>query len=124
MKYPLRFSRILLSILVVVLVFGFIQCTESDPPPAGDGYQATATFTGQDFRKCACCGGLIVNFRGDTVQRMSPDSLSYLVLNQPDSIGLNNDSLRFPFHMRVDYQVDSFPCARTNRIRLSRWKRM
>ncbi len=64
-----------------------------------------AVITGYDGRKCACCGGLMINFENIT-QSYTGDF--YLIDNSSD-LGLANAT--FPLYASVTYTVSSNTCG-------------
>jgi hypothetical protein len=65
-----------------------------------------AVITGFDKRLCACCGGLVINFEGDTSFNSSN---YYLVINKPEEFGIAYDS-QFPIYVNVDWEKISDGC--------------
>jgi hypothetical protein len=104
------------TFFTILFVVVLLSCTKQNPTPTSTSYMNTITFTGYDARKCMCCGGLIGNFRGDTTSRIVPDSLSFLVVNQSDELGIDNRDMRFPFSLNVDWEEQSACAGRRIKI--------
>ncbi|MBL7999004.1 MAG: hypothetical protein JNL32_10250 [Candidatus Kapabacteria bacterium] len=103
-------KRHLIPVLLVVILLGSGCTKETVTPASTPAYMNTVTITGFDARKCACCGGYIGNFRGDTTHRIAPDSLSFLLDNSATELGVDATTTAFPFKLNVDWQEQT-PCA-------------
>lgn len=62
-------------------------------------FQKKAVITGFDYRKCACCSGLMVNFTNDTVPYRSAFSL---VRNRAEDLGISRNG-PFPVYVSIDF---------------------
>ncbi|HYF32682.1 MAG TPA: hypothetical protein VD993_16265 [Chitinophagaceae bacterium] len=65
-----------------------------------------AIITGFDPRMCACCGGLLINFDGDSIPMSGK---WHLVKNDPASLGITGSS-NFPIHATVTYEMQTPSC--------------
>jgi hypothetical protein len=81
-----------------------------------------AVITGFDSRLCPCCGGLMINFIGETQPYKGE---FYLITNDPSELGIANNSV-FPIRMKVDWTQNGVGCASGaigNLIKITRFKR-
>jgi len=59
-----------------------------------------AIITGFDLRKCACCGGLMITFNGET----TPNAGDFkLISNNPADLGISAND-KFPMHVYVEWK--------------------
>jgi hypothetical protein len=72
---------------------------------SGTRSMADAILTGYDARSCACCGGLMVTFNGET----QPYSGEFKLIKNTDAIGISSNA-RFPIHVELDWTTDSTKC--------------
>lgn len=63
-------------------------------------FMATGAITGFDLRKCGCCGGLMINFDGNT-QAYTGDF--WLIKNNPAELGIDT-ATAFPVYIKIDYE--------------------
>lgn len=77
-----------------------ISCRKS----AKDENVVHAVITGYDPRMCACCGGLMINFDGQTDPGFSTDY--YLIKNDPASLGITANTI-FPVHANVTWTLET-----------------
>ncbi|MFT5512903.1 MAG: hypothetical protein ACI8SE_001302 [Bacteroidia bacterium] len=84
------------SIFIVgaIAVLGLLSC-EKDPTPTVNGI-----ITGQDFRKCACCGGWFVEV-GDSTFR-------FYEIPKTNVLNLDNETL--PLEVSIDYTQEDGRC--------------
>ena len=78
--------------------------------------------TGFDSRMCPCCGGLMINFSGETQPYKGN---FYLITNDPSELGITNNSA-FPIRIKVDWTQDDVVCtsgAIGNLIKITRYKK-
>jgi hypothetical protein len=90
---------------ILLLVFGlflFPSCNKKKTVPS---FQK-AVITGFDYRKCGCCGGLLINFSNNT---NSFDGEYRLVSNDPVELGID-DSTVFPVYLKVRWEIDRSRC--------------
>jgi hypothetical protein len=86
------------------------------------GFMNNAVITGFDSRMCPCCGGLMINFIGETQPYKGE---FYLITNDPPELGISNNSV-FPIRIKVDWTQNGVGCtsgAIGNLIKLTRFKR-
>ena len=81
----------LVSVLVLLLVANG-SCKKADD------YMADAVIVGYDPRMCACCGGLMISFKGPTTVFDADDKT---INNAPD-LGLSPNEA-FPLYVQVNY---------------------
>lgn len=63
--------------------------------------------TGMDYRKCACCGGLMITFSNDP----KPYSAEFFNIGQmPPNTGIS-DSSTFPIYVKVKYSKPTSTCG-------------
>ena len=68
--------------------------------------------TGWDPRTCLCCGGLMINFEGNT----NPfDGDFYLISNDAAELGITGKT-KFPVRMNVNWVKDTTVCRLANYI--------
>ena len=113
-------------LIAVLTIAGLNSCRnetlEPDPTkkdPNKKEYMNTITITGYDLRMCACCGGYIGNFVGDTNTKHTTNVEQYLIDNSPEELGLHVADVRFPFTLNVDWEK-STTCTTFNRIRFTK----
>lgn len=63
--------------------------------------------TGFDARACPCCGGLMINFKGETQPYKGE---FHLIRNNPSELGITNTST-FPIYIKVDWTLQATGCA-------------
>lgn len=85
-------------------------------------FMNNGVITGFDSRTCPCCGGLMINFIGETQSYKEP---FYLITNNPSELGINNSST-FPIYIKVDWTQEGVGCASGgigNIIKITRFKK-
>lgn len=84
---------------------------------SSDTRMTDAVITGYDYRKCACCGGLMINFNNDP----EPYSGSfYQVHDLPANAGISEQT-SFPLYVRVTWQPVEGGCGNSiNILRLDK----
>ncbi len=107
---------ILKSILVSVLLSALLFSCKKEY--SYESKLRNAIITGFDKRKCACCGGLVINFEGNT---QSSQGMEYLIDNNSFEFGIDPVTASFPIACRVEWVpvdrcVDGF-------IRITKFKR-
>lgn len=63
-----------------------------------DDYMTEAVIVGYDPRLCACCGGLMISFKGPTTVFDADDK----TINNAADLGLGPNET-FPLHVQVNY---------------------
>lgn len=91
------------GLLTIVLITTFalgVTCKRTNRTnlnvQSGDGI-----ITGQDQRQCPCCGGLMINFIGETKPYTGT---FYLIDNDISAFGIS-DSSSFPVAVKVEYKI-------------------
>lgn len=108
------------SSLFFLMLFGLFMvncntpdCRKPDPPST----LTDAIITGVDYRKCACCGGLMITFTNDP----KPYSAAFNNIGQmPPNTGITENS-EFPIYVKVKYSKSTANCG--NAIDISILKR-
>lgn len=103
---------VILTILIVIAITISSACKKEK------SYMNSAVITGFDLRTCACCGGLLINFNGDT---QSYKGNFFLVSNTASQLGIT-DSTIFPVYVQVDWVKDTVACM-ANTITITRFVR-
>ena len=78
-----------------------ISCKKNNDPHLID-----AVITGSDARVCACCGGLMLTFNGETHPYTGT---FFLIDNNPAELGIGNNE-SFPLLVKVDTSKSSVTC--------------
>ena len=105
-----------LIIVCATLSISNLSCEKEGKPDKG-------IITGFDNRMCPCCGGLLINFKGETQSYVGE---FYLIKNTPEELGINPDT-KFPLHVKVRWTqegVHPVTCALANLIRVTSIKRL
>jgi hypothetical protein len=92
-------SFLLACSLTFTMLFGTRSCQKDEK------YMTDAILTGYDARSCACCGGLMVTFNGET----QPYSGDFMLIENTDAIGISSTD-RFPIYVELDWTSDSTKC--------------
>lgn len=80
-------------------------------------YMSDAIITGYDGRMCACCGGLMITFNGET----QPYQGDFKLIDNSSDFNIKpNDT--FPIYIKVDWTSDPNKCFE-NYIKVTRLKR-
>jgi hypothetical protein len=82
-----------------------------------DNYMADAIITGVDMRACACCGGFMITFDGET----HPYTGDYKLVDNNADLGVTSTDT-FPIYVKVDWQPIPDKCS-GNYIKITRIKR-
>lgn len=94
------FIFILVSLLTVTCKKH--DCQKPNPPSL-----TNAIITGVDYRKCACCGGLMITFSNDP----KPNSAAFSDIRQmPSNSGIDQNS-EFPIYVKVKFSTSSVNCG-------------
>jgi len=116
-------KTLLLALLTVAVLSSCreetIEPDTSKKDPNKTEYMNTITITGYDLRMCACCGGFIGNFKGDTNTFHARGADDYLINNTPEELGLHVADIRFPFTLNVDWEQKQ-ECTSERRIHLTK----
>lgn len=91
---------LIIVLLFFPLVFGSCKKRRYNP------VLREAVITGYDYRKCLCCGGLMINFSNDPVPYNAPFRL---ISNPPSYFGFT-DSTKFPVYIKVFTAEDQTRC--------------
>jgi len=100
--------------MLAVLIFFFLlhtSCKKEEP------YMSNAIITGSDARMCICCGGLMINFDGET----KPYTGDFKLIENSADLGIT-DNDKFPIYIKVDWKVDTTKAC--DRIIITRFKRL
>ena len=108
----------LLITATFLLIYALQSCSKNDDNNAA--YMDQGIITGYDMRYCICCGGLMINFNGDTAA--SYEDPFFLISNSSLELGIT-DTTTFPVRMRVDWVKDTAICDGENHIKITRFKR-
>jgi len=74
---------------------------------SSDTRMTDAVITGYDYRKCSCCGGLMINFNNDP---QPYHSSFYQVRQLPANAGISEQTT-FPLYVRVVWQPAEGGCG-------------
>ena len=106
----------LIIVCAVILSFSNLSCEK-------EGDLDKGIITGFDSRLCSCCGGLMINFKGETQSYVGE---FYLIQNSPEKLGIRPDA-RFPMHVKVRWTqegLDFVPCGLGNFIKILSIKKL
>ena len=81
---------------IIVLSLCSVSCNKTT---TNNMYEKDAVLTGFDQRACPCCGGLMINFTGDTKPYSHP---FFLIENDAATLGVEATA-NFPIHVKVNY---------------------
>lgn len=99
--------------LLVMISFSFFSCRKG-------GYMNDGVITGFDARACPCCGGLMINFKGETQPYRGE---FYLIQNSPAEFGIDSNSV-FPMYVKVDWTSEGCTVgALGNLIKITKYKK-
>ena len=104
-----KFTYIII-VCAVILSFSNLSCEK-------EGSLDKGIITGFDSRLCPCCGGLMINFKGET---QSYAGEFYLIQNSPEELGIGQDA-DFPMYVKVRWTQEGLnfvPCALGNFIKI------
>lgn len=82
-----------------------------------DKYMSDAVITGYDGRMCACCGGLMITFNGET----RPYEGDFKLIDNSADLSIKPADT-FPIYVKVDWTTDPSRCF-GNYIEVTRFKR-
>ncbi len=74
---------------------------------------AKGVITGCDYRKCACCGGWLINLNSDSTELITVDSR--FVDHYPDNLALDTTTV-FPIFIWLDYTDSPANCGQAINI--------
>jgi len=88
------------SQFTIILLATFLVINNSCKKGRLDGYNAI--ITGFDLRMCACCGGLMINFDGET-KAYNGD---FKLIDNAVDLGISEND-KFPVFARVEWTPDT-----------------
>lgn len=100
----------LIIVCTIILTFPNLSCEK-------EGKLDSGIITGFDSRSCPCCGGLLINFKGETQSYVGE---FYLIQNSPEELGIGLDA-DFPMYVKVRWTQEGLApvtCALGNIIRI------
>ena len=110
--------KIRITAIALFCLLGLFQsCSKNDEKDSS--FMDHGIITGYDMRACICCGGLMINFNGDTATYKDP---YYLITNSSQQLGIT-DTTSFPIRMQVDWVPDTTICDGVDHIKITRFKR-
>lgn len=94
--------------LIILLGLFMTNCNTPDCRKADVPVTLTdAIITGIDYRKCACCGGLMITFSNDP----QPYSAEFFNIGKmPPNTGISESS-EFPIYVKVKYSKSTANCG-------------
>ncbi|HRH50466.1 MAG TPA: hypothetical protein PLP23_17035 [Panacibacter sp.] len=106
MKKPFQLIMFILTLFCVASV----ACKKEEP------YMNDAIITGSDQRYCICCGGLMINFNGET----RPYTGDFKLISNGADLGITEKDT-FPLYVKVDWKNDTTKvCAHITITRIAR----
>src|SRR5215203_3988296 len=106
----------LIIVCAVILTFSNLSCEK-------EGDLDKGIITGFDSRLCSCCGGLMINFKGETQSYVGE---FYLIQNSAGDLGIRQDA-HFPLHVKVRWTregLEPVTCALGNIIKVLSIKKL
>ena len=98
------YSAAIISLTIVIL-----SCITGCRKDTASLCTTKAVIIGYDYRKCSCCGGLMINFENNP----NPYSGTYYnCLNFPQNVGIS-PYMNFPVYMKICWQKDTTSCGNT-----------
>jgi hypothetical protein len=85
-----------LLIILIIFLFANNSCQKRIAP------DYKAIITGFDSRKCICCGGLMINFNGET----KPYTGDFKLIDNAADLGISEND-KFPIYARVKWKPDT-----------------
>lgn len=82
--------------VAVIFLLAIIACQKEIAP------NYNAIITGFDARKCACCGGLMINFNGET----KPYVGDFKLIDNAADLGISEND-KFPIYAKVEWEPDT-----------------
>ena len=104
-------------LIIICTVLGFLNLSCER-----EGDMDKGIITGFDNRTCPCCGGLLINFKGETQSYVGE---FYLIQNSSE-LGIGQDA-RFPMHVKVRWTqegLEPVTCALGNIIKVLRIRKL
>ena len=104
-------------LIIICTVLGFLNLSCEK-----DGDMDNGIITGFDNRMCSCCGGLLINFKGETQSYVGE---FYLIQNSAE-LGIDQNA-RFPMHVKVRWTqegLEPVTCALGNIIKVLSIKKL
>ncbi len=94
--------------IYILLVLFMTKCNSPDcDKPTTTSTLTDGIITGVDYRKCACCGGLMITFSNDP----KPYSAEFFNIGQmPPNTGIS-DSSEFPIYVKLKYSKSNANCG-------------
>lgn len=101
--------KTLKPILLVLVFFSLIavNCNKKDCRKPQPETLKDAIITGVDYRKCACCGGLMITFTSNP----KPYSAEFYNIGQMPPNTDISDSSEFPIYVKVKYTKSTANCG-------------
>lgn len=100
-------SNLITIMVITIVVTTLFSCHKQDSNKPSSTILTNAVITGVDYRKCACCGGLMITFTEDTV----PYSATfYDIKDLPANAGITERSI-FPMKVKVAYKKLNEACG-------------
>ena len=88
-------------VAISTLLFLSLTSLSCEKKTVANAAQSNAVITGFDQRTCVCCGGLMINFNGET---KSYTGQFYLVDNDLSGLGIPSNST-FPILVTVEWKA-------------------
>ena len=99
-------KKLLIIIVITIVGTTSITCRKHDSNKPTTNL-TNAIITGVDYRKCACCGGLMITFTNDSI----PYSSEFFdIKDLPANSGITEQST-FPMKVKVAYKKLNEPCG-------------
>jgi hypothetical protein len=108
----MKTSVLRLAATLALLLLAASGCKKSDKP------LTSAVITGYDPRMCACCGGLILNFNGET----SLFAKDFKLIENANDLGLAGNE-HFPLFVQVEWVSLASSCGGGEHIKITRFQR-
>ncbi|MEP7110567.1 MAG: hypothetical protein ABI760_21420 [Ferruginibacter sp.] len=91
-------KKALFSVIIVlpIIIFPTSSCKKEQL------YLNDAIITGFDARMCACCGGLMITFNGETRPYMG----EFRLIENVTALGIT-DNDNFPIYVKVNWRTDT-----------------
>ena len=110
-------SLVFRLVMLMALSLAHLSCEKKE------GAASIGVITGFDSRACPCCGGLMINFKGETQPYAGE---FYLIQNSPEELGISPDA-KFPMMVQVRWTqayLDFVPCVLGNFIKITSLKKL
>ena len=97
-----------LRLLLLLLLLIPVSSCHRDKCDVQPSYMSDAIISGQDFRKCSCCGGWFL-YMGDVIL---PEGEPYYQVDKFPDTSLINSRTQYPLKVRIDWiQSENPPCG-------------